>query len=42
MMPAEVCEYPDSRKVGAFGDMKPRFRHMTEAASAVDYWKDEV
>jgi uncharacterized cupin superfamily protein len=42
MMPAEVCEYPDSKKVGAFGDMKPRFRHMTELASAVDYWKDEV
>ncbi len=42
MMPAEVCEYPDSKKVGAFGDMKPRFRHMTEASAAVDYWKDEV
>lgn len=42
MMPAEVCEYPDSKKVGAFGDTKPRFRHMTEASAAVDYWKDEV
>ena len=43
MMPAEVCEYPDSRKVGAFGGEKDsRVRHMTELGSAVDYWKDEV
>ncbi|HET9578053.1 MAG TPA: cupin domain-containing protein [Usitatibacter sp.] len=42
MMPAEVCEYPDSRKVGAFGGTQPRFRHMTEAGAAVDYWKDEA
>jgi uncharacterized cupin superfamily protein len=42
MMPAEVCQYPDSKKVGAFGDMTPRFRHMSELASAVDYWKDEA
>ena len=43
MMPAEVCEYPDSRKIGAFGGEKDsRVRHMTEAAAAVDYWKDEV
>jgi uncharacterized cupin superfamily protein len=42
MMPAEVCEYPDSRKVGAFGEQEIRFRHMTEALAAVDYWKDEV
>ena len=40
MMPAEVCEYPDSKKVGAFGDgMK---RHMTHMDQAVDYWKDEA
>ncbi len=38
MMPAEVCEYPDSKKVGAFGK---GFRHMTQTAAAVDYWKDE-
>ena len=42
MMPAEVCEYPDSGKVGAFGAGDKRLRHMTTAASAVDYWKDEV
>jgi uncharacterized cupin superfamily protein len=38
MMPAEVCEYPDSQKIGAFGgDLK----HMTEFSAAVDYWKGE-
>ena len=45
MMPAEVCEYPDSKKVGAFGEGmhgQPKFRHMTTSASAVDYWKDEA
>ena len=45
MMPAEVCEYPDSGKVGAYGEGlhgKAKFRHLTESASAVDYWKDEV
>jgi uncharacterized cupin superfamily protein len=42
MMPAEVCEYPDSGKVGAFGGQgSSRLRHMTEAASQVDYWKGE-
>jgi uncharacterized cupin superfamily protein len=39
MMPAEVCEYPDSRKIGAFGT---GFRHMTAADQHVDYWKDEA
>ena len=42
MMPAEVCEYPDSRKIGAYGVGEKRLRHMTSAASAVDYWKDEA
>lgn len=42
MMPAEVCEYPDSGKIGAFGAGEKRLRHMTPAGSAVDYWKDEV
>jgi uncharacterized cupin superfamily protein len=42
MMPAEVCEYPDSHKVGAFGVGEPRMRHMTEGSAAVDYWKDET
>ncbi|MGZ5618657.1 MAG: cupin domain-containing protein [Usitatibacter sp.] len=43
MMPAEVCEYPDSKKIGAFGGATPsRLRHMTTAGSGVDYWKDEA
>ena len=42
MMPAEVCEYPDSGKVGAFGgEGSSRVRHLTETASLVDYWKGE-
>lgn len=40
MRDAEVCEYPDSGKVGAFG--KGGLRHMTRAADRVDYWKDEA
>ena len=40
MMPAEVCEYPDSKKIGAFGD--GGLRHMTPAGSGVDYWTDEL
>ena len=39
MMPAEVCEYPDSKKIGAFGG---GLRQMTRADHAVDYWSDEV
>ena len=43
MMPAEVCEYPDSKKVGAYGGTTPsRLRHMTQASAGVDYWKDEI
>ena len=38
MMPAEVCEYPDSGKIGAFGD---GLRHMTHTADHADYWKGE-
>jgi uncharacterized cupin superfamily protein len=40
MMPAEVCEYPDSGKIGAFG--QGGMRHMTPAGAKVDYWKDEA
>ena len=40
MMPAEVCEYPDSKKIGAFGD--GGMRHMTLVDHAQDYWKDEA
>jgi uncharacterized cupin superfamily protein len=39
MMPAELCEYPDSKKIGAFGG---ELRHMTRTDQAVDYWVDEV
>jgi uncharacterized cupin superfamily protein len=42
MMPAEVCEYPDSGKIGAFGAGEQRLHHMTSASAAVDYWKGEV
>jgi uncharacterized cupin superfamily protein len=43
MMPAEVCEYPDSKKVGAYGGVTPsRLKHMTMADASVDYWKDEI
>ena len=38
-LPAEVCEYPDSNKVGAFGG---GLRHMTRAGDGVDYWEGEV
>lgn len=38
MAPAEVCEYPDSGKIGAYGG---DLRHMTEIPSNVDYWKGE-
>ena len=41
MMPAEVCEYPDSKKIGAYGVGTTRLRHLTMAADSVDYWKDE-
>ena len=43
MMPAEVCEYPDSGKVGAYGGEPPdRVRHLTAADAHVDYWKGEI
>jgi len=39
MMATEVCEYPDSKKVGAYGK---DFRHMTRAEHHLDYWTDEI
>ena len=39
MMPAEICEYPDSEKVGVFAE---GLRHMTRREHHVDYWTDEV
>ena len=42
MMPAEVCEYPDSKKVGAFGGTGAEsLRHITHYDHNVDYWKGE-
>ena len=42
MLAAEVCEYPDSGKVGAFGGVgSDRLRHMTHHDQNVDYWKGE-
>ena len=38
MMPAEICEYPDSKKIGAFGG---GLRHMTRADDNVEYWTGE-
>ena len=38
MMPVEICEYPDSGKIGAFGG---KLRHMTRADANLDYWTDE-
>ncbi|MEO8345433.1 MAG: cupin domain-containing protein [Betaproteobacteria bacterium] len=40
MMAAEICEYPDSKKVGAFGG--GGMRHMTRNEDHLDYWTDEV
>ncbi len=43
MMPAEVCEYPDSNKIGAFGGTgESRLRHMTMVDARVDYNQGEV
>lgn len=39
MMPVEICEYPDSKKIGAYG---AGLRHLTRAGETVDYWLDEV
>jgi uncharacterized cupin superfamily protein len=39
MMPSEVCEYPDSNKIGAFGGP---LRHLTHADHNVDYWTGEL
>jgi len=39
MMPAEICEYPDSKKVGAFAE---GLRHMTRREHHLDYWTGEV
>jgi uncharacterized cupin superfamily protein len=40
MMPAEVCEYPDSKKIGSYGD--GGLRHMTRVGDDLDYWTGEL
>jgi uncharacterized cupin superfamily protein len=39
MMAVEVCEYPDSKKIGAYGG---GLRHVTRTDSGVDFWGDEA
>jgi uncharacterized cupin superfamily protein len=39
MHPAEVCEYPDSNKIGAFAG---GVRHMTRTSDGLDYWTGEI
>jgi len=34
----EICEYPDSNKMGLYAD---GLRHMTRAGESIDYWSDE-
>ncbi len=39
----EICEYPDSGKIAAFGGPgEPRLRHVTPAGAGVDYWEGEA
>jgi uncharacterized cupin superfamily protein len=39
ILPADICEYPDSGKIGAFSG---GLRHMTRADEQLDYWADEA
>ena len=39
MAPVEICEYPDSNKIGLFAE---GLRHMTRAGAEIDYWADET
>ena len=44
MMPAEVCEYPDSGKIGAYcggGGGDKGLMHLSRSADATDYWAGE-
>lgn len=42
MAEVEVCEYPDSGKIGAFAGAEPaRLRHLTRSSDARDYWENE-
>jgi uncharacterized cupin superfamily protein len=39
MRPVEICEYPDSGKVGSYAG---EFRRMTRTGDDVDYWDGEI
>jgi uncharacterized cupin superfamily protein len=39
MMPVEVCEYPDSGKIGTYAG---ELRHLTRSGDQVDYWLGEA
>ncbi len=39
MAPVEICEYPDSNKMGLYAE---GLRHMTRAGDGLDYWVDEI
>jgi uncharacterized cupin superfamily protein len=42
MIDPDICEYPDSGKVGAYaGDGDGELMHLSHYDSAIDYWKDE-
>jgi uncharacterized cupin superfamily protein len=42
MIDPDICEYPDSGKLGAFdGEGEDALRHLTRVGSAVDYWDGE-
>ncbi len=42
MISPEICEYPDSGKVGAYGGSgADRYTHITRHADAADYWLGE-
>jgi uncharacterized cupin superfamily protein len=42
MIDPDICEYPDSGKVGAYaGDGDGELMHLSQYGSAIDYWKGE-
>ena len=41
MSDAEICEYPDSNKIGAYGSGEPGFRFLAPAGAEIDYWEGE-
>ena len=41
MSDAEVCEYPDSNKIGAYGGGEPRLKFLAPTGAGVDYWEGE-